>query len=84
MGNRFSIRLAGVDPGAAQRAAVICKRLRERGLPNYFGEQRFGRGAENLERAIAWLREGAPPRGKKTRFFRKLARVMMISPNSRG
>ncbi len=32
------------------------QQLRSNGFPNYFGEQRFGRGGSNLERAIAMFR----------------------------
>jgi tRNA pseudouridine13 synthase len=51
-GNRFIITLRDV---AGDRAA--CDRrleeIRATGVPNYFGEQRFGRGGENVERAKA-------------------------------
>ncbi len=30
--------------------------LRQRGVPNYFGEQRFGRDGANIEAAMTWLR----------------------------
>lgn len=51
-GNRFRIALRGRDIAAAaddvhQRVAVIGKY----GVPNYFGEQRFGRDGANLELA---------------------------------
>ena len=49
-GNRFRIRIvdaAGEREAAEGRLAA----LRERGAPNYFGEQRFGRDYGNLERA---------------------------------
>jgi len=41
-GNRFRIRVRGVGPGKLERAAAILDVLRRRGVPNYFGEQRFG------------------------------------------
>ena len=40
-GNRFRIRLRDVDPPMSAVDAVAA-RLRQRGLPNYFGHQRFG------------------------------------------
>ena len=51
-GNAFVIVLADVagDRDAAER---VLARIRERGVPNYFGEQRFGRDAANVERALA-------------------------------
>lgn len=71
-GNRFTIRLVGAAPDGLARASATFAVVREKGLPNYFGAQRFGRGGENLPAALRWLAEGAPPRGKQTRFQRKL------------
>ena len=71
-GNRFRIRLLEAGQNAAERARAIGAALVHRGLPNYFGGQRFGRAGENLARAIEWLDAGAPPQGKRTRFYRKL------------
>lgn len=41
-GNRFTIRLRDVHPLAAARAEAILRVLQERGVPNRFGEQRYG------------------------------------------
>jgi tRNA pseudouridine13 synthase len=49
-GNHFRIRVRdviGEQAKVEQRLAVI----RERGVPNYFGEQRFGNEAGNIDRA---------------------------------
>ena len=51
-GNAFVIRLRGVDGDrdlAAQRIAAIAAE----GVPNYFGEQRFGHGGGNVDKALA-------------------------------
>jgi tRNA pseudouridine13 synthase len=71
-GNRFHIRLVDVPAGGLERARAIVSRVRELGLPNYFGAQRFGHGGGNLARALAWL--GTDPRrsGKRGRFYAKL------------
>jgi len=37
------------------------------GVPNYFGEQRFGRGSGNLVRGTEWLLGGEAPRKKALR-----------------
>ncbi len=53
-GNAFRIRvrdLMGDTEGLEQRLT----QLGERGAPNYFGEQRFGHGGANVERARAWI-----------------------------
>ncbi len=47
LGNRFTIFVADVVPGAAARAAAIADRLLDRGLPNFYGPQRFGRNGDN-------------------------------------
>jgi tRNA pseudouridine13 synthase len=41
-GNRFEIRIRGVDPEALGRAQDILHVLQMTGVPNYFGEQRYG------------------------------------------
>jgi tRNA pseudouridine13 synthase len=69
LGNRFTITLVGVTSDAPARADAIADHLRERGLPNYFGAQRFGHGGRNLPDALAWLERGGRGRG---RFEQKL------------
>jgi tRNA pseudouridine13 synthase len=39
------------------------------GVPNYFGEQRFGRGGGNLSVAEQWLCHGVPPADRDARSF---------------
>lgn len=41
-GNRFTITLRGTCPESASRAAAILERLQKIGVPNRFGEQRYG------------------------------------------
>ncbi|MBS1122726.1 MAG: tRNA pseudouridine synthase TruD [Deltaproteobacteria bacterium] len=49
--NRFRLRVRGVSAGAAARARAILDRLATApGAPNWFGEQRFGRGGDNAAR----------------------------------
>jgi tRNA pseudouridine13 synthase len=48
-GNRFTIRVRDVAPDALPAAQAILDVLARRGVPNYFGEQRFGvRGDTHL------------------------------------
>lgn len=61
-GNRFAIRVVDVVSDASGCAAKVLSRLTEHGVPNYFGAQRFGRGGENLPRALEWIRERAKRR----------------------
>ena len=41
-GNRFIIRVRQVEPAAQAAAQTILDQLSEKGVPNYFGRQRFG------------------------------------------
>lgn len=51
-GNRFVLVLRRVE-GDRARAEEVLGRIAARGVPNYFGEQRFGRGGGNVEQARA-------------------------------
>jgi tRNA pseudouridine13 synthase len=70
-GNRFKIRLAGVkDVGAAKAVLSV---LKERGLPNYFGAQRFGASGTNAARGKAiLLKAAAGGRRGRPDFERKM------------
>lgn len=70
--NRFGITLVDVpEPGAA-RAQSLVDALRQSGLPNYFGEQRFGIEGKNLAQALEWLSRPPAPRRQQSRFHEKL------------
>ena len=74
-GNRFALRVRGVAPEAVAGAEVVLAELGRRGVPNYFGEQRFGvrENTHLLGRALlrgdlaAFVREylGAPQPGER-------------------
>lgn len=51
-GNRFVLVLCGVE---GERAAIESRlqAIAAQGVPNYFGEQRFGRGGGNVQQAVA-------------------------------
>lgn len=64
-GNRFMIVLRDVA-GDRESAGRIADSIRRFGVPNYFGEQRFGRNGDNLrmaERLFAGARLGRSERG---------------------
>ncbi|MDY0116981.1 MAG: tRNA pseudouridine(13) synthase TruD [Sulfurimonadaceae bacterium] len=50
-GNRFSINLYKVDQISAGRIEKLARKIEKKGLPNYFGYQRFGRDADALTQA---------------------------------
>ncbi len=56
-GNRFELRIRNLD---VDRNALVerLEAIKSGGFPNYFGEQRFGRGYGNLSRAIPVLSRG--------------------------
>ncbi|WP_101924720.1 MULTISPECIES: tRNA pseudouridine(13) synthase TruD [Luteimonas] len=51
-GNRFELRLRDVD-GARDAIDARLETIAQHGVPNYFGEQRFGREAGNVDAALA-------------------------------
>lgn len=68
-GNRFTVQLRGTaGPGALQRARDVMDVIAARGLPNFFGAQRFGRRGDNAEQGLLLLRkQRRPPRDKRQR-----------------
>jgi tRNA pseudouridine13 synthase len=66
-GNRFELALRGVTDRGALAAGLA--ELGARGVPNYYGEQRFGASGTNAERGKALLLAGGRHRD---RFERKL------------
>jgi tRNA pseudouridine13 synthase len=65
-GNRFHLRAEQVE-GDRDRAAGHLRRLASAGVPNYFGEQRFGRGGDNLPRAARLLSGEIRVKGREQR-----------------
>jgi len=51
-GNRFELVVREVDGARAAIDARLAT-IASRGVPNYFGEQRFGRGGDNVANALA-------------------------------
>jgi tRNA pseudouridine13 synthase len=60
-GNRFVITLRGLAADRVDEVAASLSRIASEGVPNAFGAQRFGRTGDNVQRTLAWLRDGAPP-----------------------
>ena len=79
-GNRFRILIRDVGPQSEGRIVPILERLRQDGLPNFYGPQRFGRDGETVQLGLALLRGEPPPLGPDGRrlnarspFLRRLA-----------
>lgn len=63
--NHFVIRLSDVPSEGLARAAQTLAALKQRGLPNTFGRQRFGRAGDNPQRGLELLRR---PKGRSSRL----------------
>jgi tRNA pseudouridine13 synthase len=62
-GNRFELVLRNVATEQHETVRGVVDALTERGLPNYYGDQRFGTDGDNAERALSWiLGKTKPPR----------------------
>ncbi|HEY1957057.1 MAG TPA: tRNA pseudouridine(13) synthase TruD, partial [Polyangiaceae bacterium] len=70
-GNRFAIVVRKLGPDEARAIATRVERVKREGVPNAFGEQRFGRDADNAERALAIL-NGKEPEPRDKRLLRLL------------
>jgi tRNA pseudouridine13 synthase len=57
--NRFAIRLRHVNATDVVKLTPVVKTLQSRGMPNYFGEQRFGRRGDNHLLGAAIIRMDA-------------------------
>jgi len=56
-GNTFTIRIRDVHPEAATRAVPMFAMLKQRGVPNGYGLQRFGRHGDNADVGLLLLRQ---------------------------
>jgi tRNA pseudouridine13 synthase len=65
-GNRFRLRLREIGAPAAAISARLF-RIAQHGVPNYFGEQRFGRQGDNVEQARAMRAGRLRPRDRALR-----------------
>jgi len=77
-GNRFTLVLREVSDRAdiEQRLNTIL----HRGVPNYFGSQRFGIAGNNLHQAVRWAQTNAPIRDRNKRsFYLSAARSAMFN-----
>jgi tRNA pseudouridine13 synthase len=75
-GNRFDILVREVAEEAASKAAAIAGVINQRGFPNYFGEQRFGRDGDTAKLGfdlLAGRRRPADLEPRRRRFLLRLA-----------
>lgn len=75
-GNRFRVVLRGVGADAANKAQATLDLLEQEGLPNFYGQQRFGRAGDNALVGAALLGLAEHPyaqRAGKDRHLRRLS-----------
>lgn len=77
-GNHFSLVLRQISDRAAVEPRL--QSITEQGVPNYFGEQRFGRGGQNLYYARRWANAeiNVTDRSKRS-FYLSAARSAMFN-----
>jgi tRNA pseudouridine13 synthase len=68
--NRFRIRLRRFAVSRLDDLRSVLSDVETHGLPNYFGEQRFGREGDNAQLALRWVLGDAP--APRDGFQRKL------------
>lgn len=66
-GNYFTITLRELNAKTEIESRLIL--IREHGVPNYFGEQRFGRDENNLTQALKWANGEISVKDRKKRSF---------------
>ncbi|MFK8014612.1 MAG: tRNA pseudouridine(13) synthase TruD [Gammaproteobacteria bacterium] len=76
--NRFVLRITGLD-GSPEDLASRIEAIRERGVPNYFGAQRFGHQGDNLRRARRWFVDGVELKRRQRRFALSAARSWLFN-----
>jgi tRNA pseudouridine13 synthase len=68
-GNRFEIVLRSEQPIALDPIRERVAAILERGMPNRYGAQRFGRDGDNAEQARRLLADARPPRDRRAARF---------------
>ncbi|MBC2710578.1 MAG: tRNA pseudouridine(13) synthase TruD [Desulfosarcina sp.] len=65
--NRFTVVVSQPEPDSLPRAMAIADRLKQTGVPNFYGSQRFGHGMQNIHRGFALFSAGK--KGRKDTFM---------------
>jgi tRNA pseudouridine13 synthase len=79
-GNRFDLRLRGVDDAHVAPLRTNLAELERSGVPNYFGEQRFGKRGGNLAKGMELLRGDLAHAAR--RIPKKLLTLLLASVQS--
>ncbi len=65
-GNQFTVRLTNIK-GEISHWEQALNIIKQKGVPNYFGEQRFGHHMANLNRVEYWFSTGKSPKKRTQR-----------------
>ncbi|HGN1708070.1 TPA: tRNA pseudouridine(13) synthase TruD [Providencia rettgeri] len=77
-GNQFEIILRDISD--AKDVELRLQKIALAGVPNYFGEQRFGRDGQNLTQALRWANQEINVRERNKRsFYLSAARSAMFN-----
>ena len=68
IGNRFTLILTEAH-GSLEEALALAEILKEKGVPNYFGPQRFGHDGDNFEIGLKILKAGKKARSFQDKFL---------------
>ncbi|MBO0200847.1 tRNA pseudouridine(13) synthase TruD, partial [Vibrio alginolyticus] len=66
-GNQFELTIR--DISVPEDVEARLQKVAEQGIPNYFGEQRFGRDGQNLTQALRWANQEITVRERNKRSF---------------
>jgi tRNA pseudouridine13 synthase len=78
-GNRFKLVLRELS-GDRDVLEQRLQQIRSQGVPNYFGEQRFGIDGGNLHKGLHWLRgEGRQPRRQQRSMYLSALRSYLFN-----
>ena len=77
-GNHFDITVTDLK-GNIEALLQRLETIRTRGVPNYFGEQRFGRGGKNIENALAMFSGRGRPKRSQRSIYLSAARSWLFN-----
>lgn len=77
-GNRFCLRLRNLRCDRALLERRL-EQVRDVGVPNYFGEQRFGRGGSTLSGARRWVEGGRRPSAARRGLYLSALRAYLFN-----
>ena len=78
-GNAFSLVLRDID-AAKESVEQRLSQVKQHGVPNYFGAQRFGRFSSNLSKADAWFKgEGRRPKQEQAKMMVSAVRSYLFN-----